>query len=134
MTIEDLRAHGVLLPEEEWGAHRLESTTRELPLLAVFGLAAAALGTAYVGNGGPWTWVGVGVFLACLAGITWLCDRAVLRQRRRVRRERSRGPGTASRPGGPRGGDAGGPPGSGGAPGSEGAPADDGGPGEGTRR
>lgn len=88
MTLEDLREHDVLLPEDEWGIHRLASTTRELPLLGLLLLAAAAVATAYLGDGGRWTWVGVGTFLACLGGITWICDRAILRQRRRSRRER----------------------------------------------
>lgn len=89
MTIEDLREHGVLLPEEEWGTHRLESTTRQVPLLAAFALAAASLVVLYLGDGGTWTWGGTATFLVCLAAITWMCDRAVRRQRRRVGRERS---------------------------------------------
>lgn len=89
MTLEDLREHGVLLPEEEWGAHRLESTTRQAPLLMAFGVAAGSLVATYMGDGGTWTWVGTGAFLVLLLAITWMCDRAVLRQRRRVGRERS---------------------------------------------
>lgn len=88
MTIEDLREHGVLLPEDEWGAHRLESTTRDGALLALFAVAAASLVLAYLGDGGTWTWVGTVAFLVCLLAITWMCDRAVRRQRERVRRER----------------------------------------------
>lgn len=88
MTIEDLREHGVLLPEEEWGEHALETTASELPLLLSFVVAAAAVVVAYVGDGGALTWVGTGVFLASLYAITWMCDRAVLRQRRRVESER----------------------------------------------
>lgn len=93
MTIEDLREHGVLLPESEWGTHRLESTTRGLPMLAAFAVAAASLALAYLGDGGAWTWTGTGGVLACLLAITWMCDRAVRRQRRRVRRERAAGEG-----------------------------------------
>lgn len=88
MTLEDLREHGVLLPEEEWGAHRLESTTRQAPLLMAFGVAAGSLVATYMGDGGTWTWVGTGAFLVLLLAITWMCDRAVDRQRERVRRER----------------------------------------------
>lgn len=94
MTIEDLREQGVLLPEEEWGAHRLETTTSEGVLLAAFAVALAALVLAYVGAGGILTWVGTGVFLVDLYAITWMCDRAILRQRRRVRRERGGPSGT----------------------------------------
>ena len=90
MTIEDLREQGVLLPEEEWGTHPLETTVREIPLLAAFVLAVAAQVAAYAGNGSLLTWGGVAVFLGCLAAITWMCDRAILRQRERFRRERRR--------------------------------------------
>ena len=90
MTIEDLREQGVLLPEEEWGEHRLETTIGQIPLLAAFLLAVGALAAAYVGDGGPMTWVGVTIFLLCLFAITWLCDRAVRRQRERFREERRR--------------------------------------------
>lgn len=89
MTIEDLREQGVLLPEEEWGSHRLETTVPQVPLAVAFLVAAAALVAAYLGDGGAATWIGVGVFLASLYAITWMVDRAVFRQRRRVRRERA---------------------------------------------
>ncbi len=84
MTIEDLREHGVLLPEEEWGKADLETTARETPLLLTFLVAGGALAAAFAGDGGTLTWIGTGVFLVCLYAITWMCDRAVLRQRRRV--------------------------------------------------
>lgn len=89
MTIEDLREHGVLLPEEEWGSHRLETTVPEWPLATAFLVAAAALVAAYLGDGGTLTWIGVVVFLAAIYLVTWLVDRAVMRQRERFRRERS---------------------------------------------
>lgn len=88
MTLEDLREHGVLLPEEEWGQHSLETTAREWVLGVGLLLAAASLVLALVGAGGLLTWVGVAAFLVLFFVITWLLDRAVLRQRARVRRER----------------------------------------------
>jgi len=88
MTIEDLREHGVLLPEEEWGSHRLETTVPEWPLAGGFVAAVVLWVLAYLGAGGWLTWVAIAAFLALLYGITWLCDRAVLAQRRRFRRER----------------------------------------------
>lgn len=88
MTIEDLREQGVLLPEEEWGVHELETTTPEMPLGGAFAGAVAFLAMIYVGNGGLLTWIGTGLFLATLYGITWICDRAVLEQRKKFRRER----------------------------------------------
>lgn len=87
MTMEDLREHGVLLPEEEWGAHRLETTVPEWPLAAMFVAAAVLWVVAYVGDGGTTTWVAVAGFLVLLYAITWTCDRAVGRQRERFREE-----------------------------------------------
>lgn len=89
MSLDDLREHGVLLPEEEWGSHALETTVPELRLLAAFTAGLAGLGVAWAGDGGPATGIGMGVFLAALYAICWICDRAVARQRRRVRRERA---------------------------------------------
>lgn len=87
MTLEDLREHGVLLPEEEWGEHRLETTVPEWPLAGAFLLAGVALVLTYLGDGGLLTWIAVAVFLALLLAITWICDRGVRAQRRRFRRE-----------------------------------------------
>ena len=97
MSLEDLREHGVLLPEEEWGEGSLETTARELPLLLAFVVAGGALVAAFLGDGDLLTWGGTAVFLACLYAITWMCDRAVLRQRRRVAERRGgKGRGRAS--------------------------------------
>lgn len=90
MSMEDLREHGVLLPESEWGAHRLQTTVAQGPLATAFALAVAATVAIYVGAGRLWTWVGLVVFLAALLWIVWICDRAILRQRERTRRERRR--------------------------------------------
>lgn len=91
MTIEDLREQGVLLPEEEWGSHRLETTVPEWPLAGAFLVAASSLVATYLGDGGLATWIGVVVFLVTIYLITWLADRAVLEQRERFRRERREG-------------------------------------------
>lgn len=88
MTIEDLREQGVLLPEEEWGVHELETTTPELPLALAFLAGAVLWVLIYLGDGGLLTWIGTGLFLLILFGITWICDRAVLRQREKFRAER----------------------------------------------
>lgn len=106
MTIEDLREQDVLLPEEEWGSHRLETTVPEWPLAGAFLVAAASLVAAYVGDGGMPTWIGIGVFLAMIYVITGLVDRAVTRQRERFQRERRGvdevgGAGSPSAPGEP---------------------------------
>ena len=90
MTIEDLEEQGVLLPEEEWGVHELETTTPEVPLALAFVAALGFWMMIYMGDGRLLTWVGTGLFLATLYGITWICDRAVLRQREKFREERGR--------------------------------------------
>lgn len=88
MTLEDLREHGVLLPEEEWGEHELETTVPEWPLLGAFLAAAALWVLAYLGEGGIVTALSVAGFLALLLAVTWMCDRAITRQRERFREER----------------------------------------------
>lgn len=88
MTLEDLREHGVLLPEEEWGEHELETTVPEWPLLGAFLAAALLWVLAYLGGGGMLTALAVTGFLVLLFAVTWICDRAILRQRERFRRER----------------------------------------------
>jgi hypothetical protein len=87
MSIEDLREQGVLLPEEEWGEHRLETTVPLVPVAVGYVTAVLSLVAMYVGGGGTLTWIGAGTFLVALYTLTWMCDRAVLRQRTRVRRE-----------------------------------------------
>lgn len=89
MTLEDLQQHGVLLPENEWGEHSLETTTRQWGLAVAFLTAAAALIAALLGDGGLLTWIGIGAFLVMFFAITWMCDRAVLRLRQRIQREQS---------------------------------------------
>lgn len=88
MSIEDLREQGVLLPEEEWGEHRLQTTIRQGPLLVSFVIAVAALVVAYLGDGGGLTWMGVVGFFLAFFSMVWICDRAIQRQRRRFERER----------------------------------------------
>ncbi len=88
MSFEDLRDQGILLPEKEWGEHRVKTTLRLVPLIASFAGAIAGLGLTWAGDGSGLTWAGVGLFLAAVFALTVTCDRAVLAQRRRVRRER----------------------------------------------
>lgn len=87
--IELLKEQGMLLPEDEWGKHSLESTVAEVPLAVATVLGVAALAVAFLGGGRPVTWVGCGVFLVLLVGVVWLCDRAVSRQAARTRGKRA---------------------------------------------
>jgi len=91
MTMEDLQNAGVLLPEEEWGKHRLKTTVPQIPLAVLLAAAVASLVVAYFGDGNILTWIGMGAFLVLLFAVTWLVDRSVRRQRRRVREERPEG-------------------------------------------
>ena len=85
MSLEDLRRAGVLLPEEEWGRHSLE-TTADKPALALVGIAAlASLGMMLAGAGRALTWIGAGLYLAVLVVFTWLSLRAVDAQLNRAR-------------------------------------------------
>jgi len=85
MSLDELRDQGILLPEDEWGEHDLETTVARGPLLVALLLAVAGLVAAFVGDGAWPTWVGVGLFLAGLYLATVLCDRAVERQRQRMK-------------------------------------------------
>ena len=88
MTMEDLREQGVILPEEEWGVHDLETTVPEWTVGALLLLGAASLVVAYLGDGAWLTWAGVGVFVLALLAVAWICHRAIEDQRERVERER----------------------------------------------
>jgi peptidoglycan/LPS O-acetylase OafA/YrhL len=88
MSMEDLRDQGVLLPEEEWGKHKLETTVPQRTLAVLLLVAVAGLVMAYLADGGLLTWIGMGAFLVLLYVVTWVVDRSVTRQRRRVREER----------------------------------------------
>ncbi len=88
MAIEELEEAGVLLPEDEWGKHRLKTTVRQGPFLVVALIAVASWIGAYAGGGGWLTWVSITVFLVTFFVVIWMCDRAVSRQRERVKEER----------------------------------------------
>ncbi len=88
MSIEELREQNVLLPEDEWGKHSRDTTVPQLPLAIVLAVAIVSIAVALVGDGGLLTWIGTGTFVATLYVVTWMFDRAVLRQRQRVREKR----------------------------------------------
>jgi len=84
MGLEDLKEQNVLLPEERWGEHSLETTVPRGWLLLLSAVALASLAATYLGDGGPATWIGVGGFLVSIYAATILCDRAIERQRERM--------------------------------------------------
>lgn len=88
MSMDDLREQGVLLPEEEWGKHKLETTVPQRTLAALLVAVVAGLVMAYLADGGLLTWIGMGAFLVLLFVVTLVVDRSVMRQRERVREER----------------------------------------------
>lgn len=88
MSIEDLEKHNVLLPKDEWGIHKLKTTTSELPLLLAFVAGVAGCLLTFLGGGGRWTWIGICLFFIAFVLIIVMCDRAITRQNERVERER----------------------------------------------
>ncbi|HKK46416.1 MAG TPA: hypothetical protein VJ964_12905 [Balneolaceae bacterium] len=88
MSLEDLKEQNILLPEEEWGTHKLETTMAETPLAILFLCSAASWVLAYLGDGNWLTWVGIVTFFVTFFGIIVLCDRAVAKQRKRVKKEK----------------------------------------------
>lgn len=91
MSLDELRDQGVLLPEDEWGRHTLKTTVPQRTLAALLIAAVASLVVAYLGDGDGLTWIGTAAFLVLLFVITWVVDRSVRKQRRRVREERREG-------------------------------------------
>lgn len=87
MSIEDLKEQKILLPEKEWGEHRLTTTISQIPLLITFLGAIAGCVLAYTGDGDTWTWVGVVLFFLSFYAVVVLCDRAVVKQRERMQEE-----------------------------------------------
>lgn len=77
MSLGDLRKMGLLRPEPEW-TQRVPRTS--VPTIAALGCVIMAGGGCtlmVLGNGGPMTWVGLGVFILGLAVFTWLNLRSV---------------------------------------------------------
>jgi len=89
MSMEDLKEQGVLLPEEEWGAHNLKTTSPQLADALLFIIAIIGCVMVYYGDGNKWTWIGIVIFFLAFFSIIWLNDRAVKKQRERFREERS---------------------------------------------
>lgn len=85
MGLEDLKEQNVLLPEQRWGKHSLDTTVPKGWLLLVFAAALASLAATYLGDGGTPTWIGVGGFLVSIYAATILCDRAIESQRQRMK-------------------------------------------------
>lgn len=90
MGLEDLKEQDILLPEEEWGEHRLETTVPEIPVAVIFLLSAVGCVLTYIGDGNTLTWIGIVLFFIAFFGIVWICDRAVRKQRERFKKERRR--------------------------------------------
>jgi hypothetical protein len=80
MSLKDLEELGVLLPKDQWGAYALHSTVSRPALVSAGLLGAMAIVVMYAGNGGTFTFVGAGLFLAFMAWITHISIRAIDRQ------------------------------------------------------
>lgn len=105
MSLKDLKELGVLLAEEEWGAHDLHTTVNKPALLMTIGLGAAAVVGMYLGGGRTLTFVAAGMFLAFMVLITHISLAAIDAQADRFAQEREQlheeaGPAT-SEAGGP---------------------------------
>jgi len=84
MSLEDLQEAGVLLPEDEWGERKLDSTASRAGYLLAGAVAIICGMLMLTGNGTATTWIAAGVFLLDLLAFTWLSWRAVDVQRTRV--------------------------------------------------
>ncbi|MCG3179327.1 MAG: hypothetical protein BIFFINMI_01661 [Phycisphaerae bacterium] len=68
MSLEHLKHAGVLLPKEQWGEKQLRSRVPRWLLVACGLSALAGCAVMYFGDGGGWTWAGLGLFFVSLAG------------------------------------------------------------------
>lgn len=87
MSLEDLKEQGILIPEEEWGEHRLKTTVPQVAFAILFLISVAGCVMAYYGDGNSLTWIGIVVFFVAFFVMIWLNDRAVTRQRERFEKE-----------------------------------------------
>jgi hypothetical protein len=88
MALEDLKEQNILLPEEEWGEHRLKTTAAQWPMLLLFMISVVSCGMSYWGDGQTWTWIGIVSFFVSFFAVVLLCDRAIVKQRERFEKER----------------------------------------------
>ena len=82
MSLKDLQDAGVLLPEDEWGAH---DTTSGVNRVALVGCWVALM---YVGGGHALTFVGAALFLAFMGCVTYVSIRGAEVQSSRFEEER----------------------------------------------
>jgi len=87
MSLEDLKEQGILIPEEEWGEHRLKTTVPQFTFAILFLISVSGCVMAYFGDGHTLTWIGLVVFFTAFYVMIWVNDRAVTRQRERFEKE-----------------------------------------------
>ncbi|MCH2449964.1 MAG: hypothetical protein MK198_07435 [Gracilimonas sp.] len=88
MSIEDLKDQGILLPEKEWGEHNLTTTVSKIPIFLLFIFSVLGCLLTFLGEGKFWTWIGIILFFCSFFGVIILCDRAIVNQRKRTKREK----------------------------------------------
>jgi amino acid transporter/nucleotide-binding universal stress UspA family protein len=70
-----LREHGILRPPSERYSGELHTAVNTTRLLIVGLLALVSVTLMYLGDGGPWTWVGSIAFIVVLGWFTWISIR-----------------------------------------------------------
>lgn len=90
MSYEDLKEQGILLPEKEWGDHRMETTVSQIPVALLFVVSIIGCVLIFTGGGKEWTWIGTIIFFAGFFTLIALNNRAVQQQRKRFLKERKK--------------------------------------------
>lgn len=77
MSLRELNDSGMLLPQDEWGAHDLHSTVSRAGLIAALILGLVSIALMYLGAGSTMTMVGIVLFLVFMVWITRISVTAV---------------------------------------------------------
>jgi hypothetical protein len=77
MSLSDLRKMGLLKPENEWTSQLPHSPVSGIAATTWMLLAAAGCTGMALGDGGRWTWIGLGAFAVALVFFVTLNIRSV---------------------------------------------------------
>ncbi len=84
MSYEDLKEHGIFLPEKEWGELDLATSVNLPALVVTFVVGIVSCVLMAIGGGHLWTWIGAGAFIIFIYAFALISNAGIDRQNRRV--------------------------------------------------